>query len=529
MKIIFFNTMTQIVTLGQLHVITHLEKNGYLSKHVYLTKEDEQGFRKEYERKDDIQREMNSILEFIEQEKPDLIGMTLMTLNFFRARKLTKAIKERFPFIPVLWGGIHPTFNPEESIEHADYICVGEGEDAVLELVRMLEKGQVSPNVPNIWLKKNGQIIKNDVRPLIQNLDDYPFPQINWLNTYCLDEEKIKPLTYDLYRKYTHYNGTMYDVIISRGCPFACSYCCNSLYRQLYLNKGKYVRYRSVDNAIEHLKYIKREFPFVKIINIQDDSFATAPVYYIKEFAEKYRAEIGLPFRCRVNATKINEAKIKSLVHANVMSMIMGIQANDRINKKVFNRHISFESSLKASWLINKYKIVGEYQLIGRNPYETEEDMVEICRMLVKLPKPYRLQIFPLGLFPNTRLHNKALSDGIEVNELDGYTSSYGSYPERFPVLRSIQEIVPNTPSWLILYFIEHRNTAWGRFLLNAYRKLYFNNLLRVKEIVIRSPILVLLARKALLLNSRIRRLHAKNISSPALYRHKKIRCKTVT
>lgn len=125
MKLVFFNPMAQIITLGQLHVITYLEKNGYPSKHVYLTRKGELQLKKEYVHKEDTQCEMNSILEFIDQEKPDLIAMTLMTLSFFRVRTLTQEIKKQFPSIPVLWGGIHPTFNPEESIEHADYVCVG--------------------------------------------------------------------------------------------------------------------------------------------------------------------------------------------------------------------------------------------------------------------------------------------------------------------------------------------------------------------------------------------------------------------
>ncbi|MFX0197548.1 MAG: B12-binding domain-containing radical SAM protein [Candidatus Hodarchaeota archaeon] len=508
MKLVFFNTIPEIITIGLSHVITYLEKNGYPSKHVFLTRKGEsyEGDN-EYNRKEDTQYEKNAILEFIERDKPDLIGITLMTLNFFRARTLTKIIKERFPSIPIIWGGIHPTFHPEESIEYADYICVGEGEDATLQLVQMLEKGQVSPNIPNIWMKKNGQIIKNDVRPLIQNLDEYPYPQINLSNTYCLGKDQIKPLTPELYRRYTRYNGKIYNIIISRGCPFACSYCCNSLYRQLYKNKGKYVRYRSVDNVIDQLKYIKHELPFVRTINIQDDSFASASHDYLEEFSEKYRAEIGLAFRCRINATTIDEAKIKSLVSANAVALIMGIQANNRINKEVFNRISPFDSSLKAAQLLKKYKILPEYHLIGRNPYETEEDMVEICRMLTQLPKPFRLQIFWLGLFPHTQLRKKAIDDGIEVNELDGYTTKYGSYPERFPLLRSIQEMTPLTANRLILYFLEHRNSSWGRFLLGAYRRLCFNNLDRLKEIVIHNPRLYFLAKKVLFLRGNIRHL----------------------
>jgi len=484
--------LSQMTTLGLLNVITHLEENGYPSRHVYLCKR--RG------RQQQSHQELTAILDFIEQQRPDLIGLTLMTLDFFRTRELTVEIKKRFPGTPVLWGGIHPTCEPEESIKYADYLCLGEGEDTVLEMVRVLEEGGVAADIPNVWMKKDGRVTTNDVRPLIQDLDMYPFPRINWSDTYCMDKGAIKLLTHRLYRKHMHYNGTMYDVIISRGCPFSCSYCCNSLFRKLYKNKGKYVRYRSVDSAIAEMKYIVKTFPYTRIINIQDDSFAAAPERYLEEFSEKYRSEVGLPLRLRALATQLDEARIRYLARANAMSVVVGIQANDRINREVFNRKVSSQQILDVARLIKKYNIIGEFQLIGSNPYATENDMLEIAGLLAEIPKPYRLQIFNLGMFPNTALRDKAIRDGIKVNEMDGYMYSYGDYPEKFPLLRGIHEIAPQTPGFLIRFFLRNRNSSWCRLLLGVYRVLLVDNLVRLKSIIIRSSFLVLAARKVLFL-----------------------------
>jgi radical SAM superfamily enzyme YgiQ (UPF0313 family) len=294
----------------------------------------------------------------------------------------------------------------------------------------------------------------------------------------------------------------MYDVVIGRGCPHACSYCCNSLFRKLYKGKGRYVRYRSVDDAIEELEYAKEQFPYARVINIQDDGFAAAPEAYLREFSEKYRAAIGLPLRTRVVATSMNEDKMACLSRANVMSAIVGLQANDRVNEKVFNRRIPSSDFLRTARLIKKYGLVGEYQIIGRNPYSTEEDMVELCEILAEVSKPYRLQIFDLGIFPHTGLWDKALSDGVEVNELDGYQYTYGSYPERFPFLRSLQEVTPHTPRWLVLLLLRNRGALWSRCLLKTYRVLFFDNLLRLKNVVIRSSFLVVVIRKILTLRA---------------------------
>lgn len=493
LKIIFFNMLFEIGSLGLLNVITFLEKSGYPSKHVYLAKIE-----------DETEEELNSILAFIESEKPDLIGFSLMTFNFFRTKRITIEIKKRMPDMPVIWGGIHPTFNPEESIKYADYVCVGEGEDAVLEFVNALQRGQPNIDIPNIWRKEKGTVVKNDVRPLIQNLDNYPFPEINWDRTYYLDEGAIKPLTHKRYRKCVNYGGTMYEIMISRGCLYACSYCCNGLFKQIYAKKGKYVRYRSVDNVIEELEAAKKAFPFINMVNIQDDGFAAAPEDYLKEFADKYSRSIGLPLRLRIIPTFINETKMQYLAKANTLVAVTGLQGNDRINREVFNRHTSAERFINVAKLLKKYNIIGQYDLITQNPYAIEQDEIEVCQTLSKLPKPYQLLMFPLAFFPNTPLREKAIADGLQVNELDGYTMAYGNYPERFSHLRKIQAACQYSPEFLINFAICTRNSFAGRLFFDIYYHLVFESIHRFRHAIMQSTTLVQLTKVLIFLPNHI-------------------------
>jgi anaerobic magnesium-protoporphyrin IX monomethyl ester cyclase len=491
MSIVLFNMLWEMGTLGLLNVVTFLEQQGHPARHVYLTKASSQK---------ETPEELHAILSFVEKSQPILVGFSLMTFNFNRTRRISLELKRHFPHIPIVWGGIHPTFDPEESLKYADYVCVGEGEDAMLELVQAIESGAPTNRIRNIWHQHNGHVYKNEVRPLIQNLDDYPFPVFNWISTFCLDEGRIVRLSHDLYRKYVMYSGTMYDIMASRGCPYSCTYCCNALFRNLYRNKGKYVRYRSVDNVIRELIHAKREFPYINMVNIQDDGFAAASEEYLREFSEKYRTNVGLPLRLRIIPTSLTKNKVKYLSDANTLVAVLGIQSSDRINTEIFNRHVSTETLIDAARMLKMHNIIGQYDLIVRNPYETEEDMIEICRILSRMPKPYKLEMFPLAFFPNTPLRARAIRDAIEVNEADGYETPYGSYPIKYPYLFRLQAVCPYTPRFLVELFIRNRNSHFTRAMFCLYYYFVYEVIDKARAGIMRNTMLVALTKKIIFL-----------------------------
>ena len=494
MPVVLFNMLWEMGTLGLLNVVTYMEQKGYSPKHVYLTKHDLE-----------TPEELDAILSFIQKTHPALIGFSLMTFNFHRTRRISQEIKRNFPNIPIVWGGIHPIFDPEESLNYADYVCIGEGEEAMLDLVRSIENGYSTTRIPNVWHRKDGIVYRNDVRPLIQNLDDYPFPVLNWNNTFCLDEKRIVKLSHRLYRKYVMYTGTMYDIMASRGCPYSCSYCCNALLRNIYRDKGKYVRYRSVDNIIRELQYAKNEFPYINMVNIQDDGFAAASEEYLEEFSEKYRARIGLPLRLRIIPTNLTEQKVQYLSDANTLVAVLGIQSSDRINKNVFNRHVSSKQIVDATRMLKKHNIVGQYDLIVQNPYETEEDMIEVCRILAEIPKPYQLIMFPLALFPNTPLRERAVKDGIKIHENDGYETAYGSYPIQYPYLHRLQQICPYTPKFIIEIFLRYRHLRLVTAIFELYYRYIYKGMEYVRQKIMRNTKMVSWTKKIIFLPSILR------------------------
>ena len=169
----------------------------------------------------------------------DLVGITLMTNYFFRIAKLTERLKQHIQQ-PVIWGGVHPTIRPEECFQYADMVCVSEGEDSIVELCERKEHGKEFTDVKGIWFKGNDNIIKNDPRSLIQDLDSIPFPDYSIDNAYILNKNSIIPMDMNLLHQSMLRGMTIdsgkaaYQVITSRGCPLNCSYCCNDIFRRIH-------------------------------------------------------------------------------------------------------------------------------------------------------------------------------------------------------------------------------------------------------------------------------------------------------
>jgi radical SAM superfamily enzyme YgiQ (UPF0313 family) len=282
-----------------------------------------------------------SIEYFIRDYEPDLIGIGLMSIEFYPARNMTRLLKEKFD-IPLLWGGLHVILKPEECIKYADYVCAGEGENAVVSLIKHLEdKGRgVLPDIPNIWVNDSGKIIRKEALPEV-DLDRLPV--IDYLPHYYYVFHQGSIINFlenpKLYRQYALYGGTCHMMITTRGCPFYCGYCANAYTMKVF---GKKIRKRSVDSCIEELKLVKRD-PYVLYINFEDDWFFAHDLEWMKKFSSEYKKHINLPFMVRVFPGVIDNEKLMMLREAGLSLVIMGVQSgSDRVNFDIYNRKVKF-------------------------------------------------------------------------------------------------------------------------------------------------------------------------------------------
>ena len=124
-----------------------------------------------------VENNLDKTLNELDQYKPDAVAFSVITGSHLEYIKIARTIKQKFN-IPIIWGGPHATFFPKIIEEdYADAVCVGEGEDATLEFANAFdnEEKKIPTNIPNFWVKRDGVIHRNAIRPRNKSLDDLPY------------------------------------------------------------------------------------------------------------------------------------------------------------------------------------------------------------------------------------------------------------------------------------------------------------------------------------------------------------------
>lgn len=338
------------------------------------------------------------VVEDIIGSKPDLVCFSVGTDNYQWACTVAGAVKKVIN-APVIFGGIHVTAVPERVIKNpfVDMICVGEGEEALSELAASMERGSVDRNIKNIWFKEGGDIRRNAVRPLIQDLDSVPYPDKS------------------LFERHIPIRNGKYMMMTSRGCPYQCTYCYNNvLRRSVYGNEKKYVRQRSVSSVIEELKLMKEKFNF-RTVAFMDDCFVTNRRWF-REFSARYKKEIGLPYSCMAYTGQIDEEMGTLLKESGCNRMMFGVQTMDKKSREeVLKRSFETDEKIKKALdICDRLKIPYSLDHIFGIPFADPKEHLKTA-LYYSSTRAVRVCCYALFYYPKTEV----TEDGIRAGILD--------------------------------------------------------------------------------------------------------------
>ncbi len=348
-------------------------------------------------------------------EGAGLIGLSCMTHAVHKAVEVKRHLDEKFK-VPVIIGGIHATSSPEELLKDFDLVCYGEGEDLIVELAERLKNHRSYQDIPGLWSRTGGEVIRSHNQPLKRALSDYPFPDYDLKHQFILEADRlvpVRPIDAHMYLE-------EFSVLGSRGCPHHCAYCINHKLNENFPWRKK-VRFYPIDYLIEHLKTIRRAYPEVREFCIEDDTFFANKIEDVRKFGERYKNEVGRPFKMHVSPTTFSEDKLRLLIDAGMDRLILGIQSgSENTNFNMYQRKMPNQKTYAVAKALQPYadKVTLYYDFIGMNPFEGEEDLLDTIRFMRSLPHPFWIYFNCLAFYPESEMYRKAVKAGLDVRRL---------------------------------------------------------------------------------------------------------------
>ena len=334
--------------------------------------------------------------QIISDQKPDIVGITAMTLTMLDVLKTIQIVKSTNEKIKIVLGGPHVHIFPDETIVQpgVDFLVLGEGEIAFKELVDNIHNKETLKTIKGLVFKDNGVIVNTGTRDLIGNLDTLPFParHLTQYMKYSSLLAKRAPIT------------TMFT---SRGCPYGCSFCDRP-------HLGKKFRWRSAKNVVDEMESCINMG--IHEFFLYDDTFTVKHqrVHDICDEIIRRKLNIGWDIRTRVD--NVDKEMLKKLKQANCERIHYGVEAGTDRVINVLNKGINIELVLKVFKMTQEAGISTlAYFMIG-NPTETKEDIMTTFTFMKKLNPDY-VHITILTPFPATKIYLDGLKNKISLTE----------------------------------------------------------------------------------------------------------------
>jgi len=366
-----------------------------------------------------ITSEERDFVRSVRDFEPDVIGLYATTGQETWAYPYIEQWKKELSHLKVVMGGPHPSFDIDvlADEEYIDATIKGEAEHAMLDLVEAWEGNHSIESIPNVACMKDGRPFQNPIRPIIQDLDTLPFPDV------------------DIFYKYPFLrNKRVLQVHASRGCQNNCTYCTVPLMKKEWVSdrkREKFNRTKSVDYLCEEMNDILARYPNFRMVNFGD---AALNMYrgWLDEFAEKWPKRVGLPFASNVNINYLNEDDVVNLKRAGCVSVQFGLESgSESVRLNVYKKGYTDDHVDRIPRLFKKHKITFRTNNMMGSPAETLDDMFETARVNRRI-KPNGCTVLIYRPFKSTVLGREDFEqDRVDVGKDIGPSLHHDSQLKR--------------------------------------------------------------------------------------------------
>lgn len=300
----------------------------------------------------------DSLGEAISKISPRIVGITSMTIAFSRAIEIAKMVKQINNDTVVVVGGAHSNVWPDYPLKYDcfDISIYGEGERTAVELWDGIERGESYEDIKGIAHKKDGEVIINQRRELIENLDELPFPARHLFPMSKYEDES------------NLYVSPVYSVGTSRGCPFSCAFCSSNICF------GRSYRFRSPKNVVDEIELLINEYN-ARGIYFREDLFTVNEKRVIATCDEIKKRGLNFKWECESRVDIVNEEMLKAMKSAGCEYIWFGVESASQEMLDYLNKQITLSQVREAYSLCKQIGIkAGASFLIGV-PGETIGDI----------------------------------------------------------------------------------------------------------------------------------------------------------
>ncbi len=332
----------------------------------------------------------------LEEYRPQLVGVTCVTLNYHLAAEMLEVCKTVDPDIVTVIGGPHASFTAGETLREApwiDVVVIGEGERTVIELIEAIEGGGSLSDVPGIAFVDQGTLVNTGPRPFIDNIDSLPVPA-----RHLIPLPRYRAL------------GSPCTVITSRGCPYGCIFCSG------HRMQGRKVRFRDPGLVVDEIEQLQRDYGFQQV-NIVDDTFTVNHPHARQVCEELLRRNLNINWSAFARVDNMTDELAVLMKRAGCNMVLFGVESADEGILKTIRKGLTPDDVRNGVRIATAAGIQVYCSFIIGLPGESPDTIQKAISFTDEINRKYGAEYgyHMLSPLPGTDLYEKAADYGLRI------------------------------------------------------------------------------------------------------------------
>nr|WP_320161273.1 radical SAM protein [uncultured Methanoregula sp.] len=335
---------------------------------------------------------IEDIISKVSEFSPDIIGYTVTSPTFDLTTEFAKKIKNTFPTVPTVVGGVHLAIFQKSVLEENpvyDFGIIGDGEEAVPELLSAIAKNGDFSTVKGLIWRKEGVVIQNEIRIPEKNLDKYPLPARHLLKN-------------ELYLRNVPHKGYVVSasVMASRGCPYDCIYCAVKK-----IPNGTMVRFRSPQNILDELTYIVKTLKITHIM-FNDDCLTFRKVELLELCDLIKKSGLQFTWEGLSRADRVDRELLREMKSSGLIRLSFGIESGNQKILDVLQKHETLAEIRMGIQIAHEEGIITRGSVIVGSPYETSKEVEDTFRFINSIDELDEVVINIMQPYPGTKVRD---------------------------------------------------------------------------------------------------------------------------